>query len=106
MMRKPPGYSIYPNESVREAVSERFPGGGISIARLRTTSRILDVGCGSGSFLLRLQEAAASLLACKGIIVVRIPAVSSYAWERYGVAWMQLDAPRHFFLHSPKSMTR
>ena len=39
-------------------------------------------------------------------MVVRIPVVSSYAWEKYGVAWVQLDAPRHFFLHSRKSMAQ
>jgi SAM-dependent methyltransferase len=39
-----------------------------------------------------------------GICVARIPVVSSHAWERYGVRWVQLDAPRHFFLHSVNSM--
>jgi hypothetical protein len=39
-------------------------------------------------------------------IVVRIPIVASDAWEKYGIALVQLDAPRHFFLHSPESMSR
>lgn len=43
-------------------------------------------------------------LAGDGLCVVRIPVVSSYAWEKYGVNWVQLDAPRHFFLHSVESM--
>ena len=156
-------YRIFPDEPLREAVTERFPGGGVSLVGLRTSSRILDVGCGSGAFLLRLWEAgfrslqgvdlyvekhleypgglrvlkgsigactgewdvimfhhsfehlpdpletlktATGLLAGRGTIVVRMPVVPSYAWERYGVAWVQLDAPRHFFLHSRDSMAR
>jgi 2-polyprenyl-3-methyl-5-hydroxy-6-metoxy-1,4-benzoquinol methylase len=44
------------------------------------------------------------LLSPNGICVIRIPIVSSYAWEHYKTNWYQLDAPRHFFLHSIKSM--
>ena len=43
------------------------------------------------------------LLKLGGHALVRIPLVTSYAWEHYGVNWVQLDAPRHFFLHSYKS---
>ena len=39
-----------------------------------------------------------------GVCIIRIPVVSSFAWLHYGVDWVQLDAPRHFFLHSEKSM--
>ena len=142
-------WQIHPNEGLRKAVAERFPGGGVSVAGLRTDSRVLDVGCGTGGFLITLSEAgfrrssgsrplrgrghrisgwlagvernhrrlqgdlghhhvhhsfehirdpeetlnaAANLLAEEGTIVVRIPVVSSYAWERYGVDWVQLDA--------------
>jgi 2-polyprenyl-3-methyl-5-hydroxy-6-metoxy-1,4-benzoquinol methylase len=45
-----------------------------------------------------------NLLSETGVIVIRIPIVSSHAWERYGVNWVQIDAPRHFFLHSLRSM--
>ena len=45
-----------------------------------------------------------NLLAPGGCCLVRIPTVSSYAWEQYRENWYQLDAPRHFFLHSIKSM--
>jgi len=55
---------------------------------------------------LETLKTAARLLAGQGMIVIRIPVVSSYAWEKYGIAWVQLDAPRHFFLHSPESMSR
>jgi len=30
--------------------------------------------------------------------------VSSYAWEKYGHNWVQLDAPRHLYLHTEKSI--
>jgi SAM-dependent methyltransferase len=46
----------------------------------------------------------ADLLAPGGKILIRAPTVSSFAWERYGVHWAGLDAPRHFYLHSIKSI--
>ena len=36
--------------------------------------------------------------------MIRIPLVSSEAWEKYGTDWVQLDAPRHFFLYSLDSL--
>ncbi|MBN1348944.1 class I SAM-dependent methyltransferase [candidate division KSB1 bacterium] len=39
-----------------------------------------------------------------GLCIIRIPTVSSYAWEYYGVDWVELDAPRHYYLHSVASM--
>ncbi|MCP9494505.1 MAG: class I SAM-dependent methyltransferase [Pyrinomonadaceae bacterium MAG19_C2-C3] len=36
--------------------------------------------------------------------LIRIPIAGSYAWNKYGVNWVQLDAPRHLFLHTSKSM--
>ncbi|HSG29299.1 MAG TPA: class I SAM-dependent methyltransferase, partial [Candidatus Krumholzibacterium sp.] len=43
-------------------------------------------------------------LSAGGKVVIRIPLVSSDAWREYGVDWVQLDAPRHLFLHSERSM--
>lgn len=43
------------------------------------------------------------LLKPNGIIVIRIPVKSQPIWERYGVNWYQIDAPRHFFLHTVES---
>ncbi len=40
-----------------------------------------------------------------GVCLIRIPTVSSWAWKEYGIHWFQLDAPRHFYLHSLKSMS-
>jgi hypothetical protein len=37
---------------------------------------------------------------------VRIPTVSSEAWEEYREYWVQLDAPRHLYLHSVESLSR
>ncbi len=44
------------------------------------------------------------LLKPGGVCMIRIPTVTSWAWRSYGVDWVQLDAPRHFFLHSIRSM--
>lgn len=129
--------------------------------RLRTSSRILDVGSGSGPLLLLLRglgfrrllgvdpfidrdihydsgvtirkatlfdvsgkwdlimfhhsfehigepletlQRCASLLAPGGCCLLRIPTVSSYAWPHYRTNWVQLDAPRHFFLYSIRAL--
>lgn len=45
-----------------------------------------------------------NLLSKDGYCVIRIPTVSSFAWEHYRENWVQLDAPRHLFLHSIKSV--
>ena len=37
------------------------------------------------------------------LLLIRIPLVSSYAWDKYQENWVDLDAPRHFYLHSEKS---
>jgi hypothetical protein len=52
---------------------------------------------------LETLRAVARLLSANGACLVRIPLVSSWAWEHYGVNWSSLDAPRHFYLHSAKS---
>jgi SAM-dependent methyltransferase len=48
--------------------------------------------------------AAKKLLNADGHILVRIPIVSSLAWELYGTNWVQIDAPRHLFLYSLESL--
>lgn len=45
-----------------------------------------------------------SLLETNGTCLIRIPTCSSYAWEKYKNNWVQLDAPRHLFIHSIKSI--
>lgn len=43
------------------------------------------------------------LLKEDGCLLIRIPILGE-AWEQYRQHWVQLDAPRHFFLHTLKSM--
>lgn len=43
------------------------------------------------------------ILSEKGFCLIRIPVKTKYIWNRYGVNWVQIDAPRHFFLHTLKS---
>jgi SAM-dependent methyltransferase len=47
---------------------------------------------------------AARLMADDGWCIVRVPIVSSYAWETYREHWVQLDPPRHIVLHSVESI--
>ncbi len=49
---------------------------------------------------------AFQLLNPGGHCIIQIPTVSSHAWKHYGVNWVQLDAPRHFFLYSRESIER
>ena len=129
--------------------------------RVTTASKILDVGCGTGSLLVRIwkegyhgaegadpfikedikypnglvirkafveelqpsydfimmnhslehaPDQAATLreawrlLSPSGTVLVRVPLASSYAWEHYVTDWVQLDSPRHLYLHSERSM--
>lgn len=50
-----------------------------------------------------LQQCS-ELLNNGGVCLIRIPTVSSYAWNYYKANWVQLDAPRHFFLYSIDSI--
>jgi len=49
-------------------------------------------------------KAVSRLLPPGGRCVIRIPTVSSYAWQHYRANWVQLDPPRHFYIHSVESM--
>ncbi len=44
------------------------------------------------------------LLSPNGTVIVRIPVASSYGWEHFGINWVNLDAPRHLFLHTQQSI--
>lgn len=52
--------------------------------------------------LKRIRE----VLAPGGHAMIRIPVAGSWAWEHYGTSWVQLDAPRHFFLHTDRSIRK
>lgn len=45
------------------------------------------------------------LLKKEGILIIRIPLTDGYAWRKYAMNWFQVDAPRHFFLHTQKSIS-
>jgi SAM-dependent methyltransferase len=51
--------------------------------------------------LARLHE----LLNSEGWLLIRVPVSDSFAWRKYGVNWYQLDAPRHYFLYTVKSIS-
>lgn len=51
----------------------------------------------------RLNEAR-NILNADGYVLIRVPLAQTYAWKTYGVNWVQLDAPRHLYLHSERSM--
>jgi SAM-dependent methyltransferase len=38
-------------------------------------------------------------------LLLRIPVVDCEAWRQYGVNWFALDAPRHFYLHTERSIS-
>ncbi len=53
---------------------------------------------------VEVLEKTWELLKSNGMCMLRIPTVTSWAWRHYSENWVQLDAPRHFFLHSIKSV--
>ncbi|MBL0727919.1 class I SAM-dependent methyltransferase [Piscinibacter sp. HJYY11] len=50
-----------------------------------------------------LQQAA-SKLAPDGSVLVRVPTSECLAFTLFGEHWFQIDAPRHLYLHSQKSL--
>lgn len=55
---------------------------------------------------LETLEVVSNRLSIGGVCLLRIPTVSSFAWDHYKADWVQLDAPRHFFLHSLQSVSK
>jgi 2-polyprenyl-3-methyl-5-hydroxy-6-metoxy-1,4-benzoquinol methylase len=55
---------------------------------------------------LNVFEKIKNLLEPNGICILRIPTTSSFAWKHYVENWVQLDAPRHFYLHSINSINQ
>lgn len=148
-------------------INNVFPHPGDSIfhilrdLELKKDYKILDVGCGNGSFLYYLSELGfenligidpyidkeintqnlkifkysleeipaepkfdliifnhsfehlhypldttlkiSKLLSEEGLCIIRMPVKNDYIWSLYGTNWMQIDAPRHFHIHTIKS---
>ncbi|WP_143959327.1 class I SAM-dependent methyltransferase [Litoribacter populi] len=53
---------------------------------------------------LEVVRQAYKILNPKGQLLIRIPVSNGEAWDKYGADWVQLDAPRHIFIHSEKGM--
>ncbi|WP_448192852.1 class I SAM-dependent methyltransferase [Azospirillum sp. sgz301742] len=53
---------------------------------------------------LSTLKAVASRLSRNGSCLLRIPVADSEAWRIYGCDWVQLDAPRHLFLFTRRSI--
>jgi SAM-dependent methyltransferase len=53
---------------------------------------------------LRVLQCIRVVLNPGGVLLLRTPVASSEAFETYGADWVQLDAPRHLYLHTRKSM--
>ena len=51
-----------------------------------------------------MLASAARLMADDGRILIRMPIMGMAAWERYGIHWSQIDAPRHLVLYTPEAM--
>ncbi|MFZ0925942.1 MAG: class I SAM-dependent methyltransferase [Halobacteriota archaeon] len=49
-----------------------------------------------------LQKTSA-LLSKNGVCLIRMPVKTEYIWDLYGTNWVQLDAPRHYTIHTVKS---
>lgn len=52
----------------------------------------------------KVFQKLATMLDPGKFLFVRIPVCSSFAWEHYKENWFALEAPRHFFNHSLKSL--
>lgn len=47
---------------------------------------------------------ATELLKEQGQLLIRVPVADSYAWEHYRETWVQIDAPRHLYLLTRRSI--
>lgn len=53
---------------------------------------------------LQSMNKLSQLLKPKGQFLIRVPVTDAEVWEKEGINWYQLDAPRHFFIPSKKVM--
>ena len=55
---------------------------------------------------LATLKIARTIMADGGQLIIRIPVIDSWAAEHFGPDWAHLDPPRHFFLHTRRSIAR
>jgi len=55
------------------------------------------------AYPLEELKKVSDLLSDNGSCLIRIPVVDSFAWNKYGTDWVQIDAPRHVFIYSVNS---
>lgn len=53
---------------------------------------------------LAALRSVARMLAPRGACLIRIPIATPGPWAEYGVDWAEIDAPRHHFIHTPRSL--
>ena len=53
---------------------------------------------------LKVLQQLYRLIKREKYLLIRTPIMDKYSWKKYGVNWMDLDAPRHIIIHSLKSM--
>jgi 2-polyprenyl-3-methyl-5-hydroxy-6-metoxy-1,4-benzoquinol methylase len=53
---------------------------------------------------IKTLQKVSQLLSKNKICLISMPTTSSYAWAHYKTNWVQLDAPRHLFIHSIESL--
>ncbi len=53
---------------------------------------------------LQLLKNLHPMLSDEGTLILRTPVMGKYAWEKYGVNWVQLDAPRHLNIITEKAL--
>jgi len=53
---------------------------------------------------LEILKNLKKLINPNGTVLIRIPIADSWAWKHYRENWHGLDAPRHYYLHTRKSM--
>jgi len=157
-------YCLFKNSFVGKIINKFYPEDlfpFLGYLRINCDTKILDVGCGDGTFLHNLDELnfknltgidpylkkevhgnhlnilkktihqlpdedkfdiiifnhsfehikeqketlnkACELLTSNGHCIISMPVKTDYIWNLYGTNWVQIDAPRHFFIHTLNS---